>query len=497
MTGQKKARAKLVVALAWTLQLVGCAVGPNFQRPEPAAKRGFPDQSLGQTADGVQQTGRIATEVRADWWTLLGSSKLNAIVREALAQNWNLASREAALERARQELAGVRGENYPSLNATAQVGQTRIGATAFGSDALNFPIFSSYGIGLAVSYDPDVFGGRSRRIEEAAADVEAQLHERDAASLTLIANVVLQAIQIALAKREIALAESIVGSDQQILDLVSRAYSAGAAPNIDVVQISAQLDHDRALLPALRQRLQAAGDALATLVGKSPTDRQSADFELSDFSLPSALPTTVPSVLARQRPDILAAEARLHAANAAIGVATANLYPSFDLSAVVSREGLLGGPSEAAWSLLGGAVAPIFNGGRLVAAKRGAEATYRASFADYQDVVITALGQVADGLNALANDADALTAQENALSSAGRSLDLNREGYAAGSADLTRVLDAQRLLDQAQVGVAEAQIARLADTVRLFLALGLHPPIGLDPTAGGSSAASETKPANL
>jgi NodT family efflux transporter outer membrane factor (OMF) lipoprotein len=421
----------------------------------------------------MQQTSSAAAQISADWWTLLGSPRLDDVVREALARNWTLASRRAAIVRARDEWEALRGENYPTLDAGAQVQQTRIGATVFGPDALTFPIFSAYGGGLAAAYDPDLFGGRRRRIEAAAAQAQGQAHERDAAALTLIGNVALQAIEIAVTTREIELTHDIIASDQQTLELVRQGHAAGAAPRTDVELATAQLNHDQVLLPPLNQRLQTAQDALATLVGRSPTDWRAPTFQLADFDLPAALPSTVPSALARQRPDILAAEDRLHVASAAIGVATADLYPRLDLSAAVSREGLFGGPSETAWTLLGGVAAPIFNGGRLLANKHAAEAAYRASFADYQQVVVTSLGQVADALNALANEADALAAQENALASSTRALELNRQGYAAGSADLTRVLEAQRLHDDALLGVEESRGARLADTVRFFLALGL------------------------
>ncbi|HSZ50616.1 MAG TPA: efflux transporter outer membrane subunit [Caulobacteraceae bacterium] len=480
-----------VVAIA---SLTGCTVGPNFTRPEPAATHGFPDRSLGQTnPQDVQQASSTAAQVTDDWWTLLASPKLDQLVREALARNWTLASREAAIQRAGQELAAVRGENYPQLGAHAQVGQTRIGATVFGVDAYTFPIFSTYGAFLSADYDVDLFGGRRRRVEEAAAGLQAQARERDATALTLITNVALQAIDVAASAREIAVTEDIVASDQQTLKLVNQGHAQGAAPNTDVQDASAELDRDLARLPALRQRLQAAQNALATLAGRSPADFSAPDFQLSDFALPAVLPNLVPSAVARQRPDILAAEARLHTASAAIGVATADLYPRVDLSAELSGQGLLSGPSEVAWTLLGGIAAPIFTGGRLQANKHAAEADYRSSFADYQQVVVTALGEVADALDALANDADALRSEENARASAARSLELDRQGYAAGSADLTRVLQAQRLLDEAELGVEEARSARLADTVRLFAALGIHPPFSID--VGGGVAAPVGAPA--
>lgn len=467
------------VALIFVVMLSGCAVGPNFQRPQPAARAAFPAQRLGRAGlHDVQQRSATGIQLRSDWWALLGSPRLDALVREALTRNWSLASREAALIRAREQLAGLRGENYPVLAANAQIGRTRIGATEFGPDALTFPVFSSYGAGVTVGYEADIFGRRRRRIEEAAADVEVRSDESDAAALTLVANVALQAIVVASAHRELTLAGSIVASDQRLLNLIGAGYSAGAAADTDVLEVRAQLDHDRAAIPPLQQRLHAALNALATLGGRSPADWSAPQFRLSDFTLPATLPVAVPSTLARQRPDILAAQARLHAASAAVGVAAADLYPQLDLSAAVSREGLLDGPAETAWTLLGGISAPIFNGGRLRAAERVSEAQYRAAFADYQQVVVTALGQIADALSALASDADSLDAQEQALSSARRSFELNRDGYAAGSVDLLRVLDAKRLLDRGQIEVTLARTARLTDTVKLFLALGLHPPDG-------------------
>jgi outer membrane protein TolC len=150
--------------------VAGCTVGPDYKRPAPAAQSGFADQALGRAGDGdVQQSAAAAADIRADWWTLLASPALDAVERQALADNWTLAARQAAIARARQALAVVHGEDYPALAAQGQAGQTRIGATVFGPDAYSFPIFSAYGTGLSGAYDPDLFGGRRRRVEAAGA----------------------------------------------------------------------------------------------------------------------------------------------------------------------------------------------------------------------------------------------------------------------------------------------------------------------------------------
>ena len=186
------------------------------------------------------------------------------------------------------------------------------------------------------------------------------------------------------------------------------------------------------------------------------------------------LPVVLPAELVRRRPDICAAEAQLHAASAALGVATSEMYPHFTLTARIGQEGLLGfGPSETAWNLLGGLTTPIFHGGALTAQRRAAEDEYQAAFAAYQQTVLNAFAQVADTLQALGNDADSLRAQRRALDSASASLTLTKQGYArAGNAGYLQVLDAQRLRQQARLGEVLASGQRYVDAVKLLLAAG-------------------------
>jgi outer membrane protein TolC len=181
----------------------------------------------------------------------------------------------------------------------------------------------------------------------------------------------------------------------------------------------------------------------------------------------------LPSELVHRRPDISAAEAQLHAASAGLGVATANLYPHFTLSAAVGEQGLLGGgPSETALNILGGLTTPVFHGGTLTAERRAAQDEYRAAFAAYRQTVLEAFSQVAGALQALGNDAASLSTQRHALQSAGASLSLTRQAYAAGNAGYIQVLDAQRLHQQAQLGEVQANSERYVDAVKLLLAAG-------------------------
>jgi NodT family efflux transporter outer membrane factor (OMF) lipoprotein len=222
----------------------------------------------------------------------------------------------------------------------------------------------------------------------------------------------------------------------------------------------------------LQQQLDAAQDAFAILIGKSPASWAPPRFDLASLVLPQDIPLVVPSQLVRARPDIRAAEARLHAASAAIGVATADLYPRISLSAAIAGEGLIGGPIGPAWSLIGGLAAPLFHGGALSANRRAAVDAYDAAFAQYQQTVLKAFQQVADNLHGLTNAADSIRTQQQALDSANAALRLTRFGYGVGNAGIVQILDAQRLQQLAELSLIDARAHRYVETIDLFTAAG-------------------------
>jgi NodT family efflux transporter outer membrane factor (OMF) lipoprotein len=421
------------------------------------------------------------------WWTLLGSADIDRLVIQALQNNQSLAGAKAHLAAAREHLRAARGAWYPQLDATAGVQRTRFGATVLGPLAKDFPPFSAYAAGAEVSYDLDIFGGTRSRVEQAAAAAQYRSAELDAVALSVSGNVVIQAVQIGSLRAQMRVAEQIVADDEHTLSLIRAAREAGAVSEMDVLSAQSQVDHDRTLLPPLHQELSAAQDTLEVLIGVAPSDGTAADVELDGLELADDLPLAVPSELVRRRPDIGAAEAQLHAAGAAVGVATANLYPKFTLTARLGGEGLLGGgPSETAWNLLGGLTAPIFHGGALKAERRAAQDEYQGAFAAYQQTVLNAFGQVAAALQALGNDADFSNAQQRALDSAGVSMALTRQAYAAGNAGYVQVLDAERLHQQAQLGRVQAAGQRYIDVVKLVLAAGGRTDIQADGAFGVS-----------
>jgi NodT family efflux transporter outer membrane factor (OMF) lipoprotein len=265
--------------------------------------------------------------------------------------------------------------------------------------------------------------------------------------------------------------------------LVEDAFEAGSVARIDVLSAQSQIDSDLTLLPPLRQDLARSRHALSILLGKAPASMAELPIDLDKIPLPMVLPVGLPSELAHRRPDILEAEAQLHAATSAVGIAEANLYPQIQLTATLAQEalrpsGLVDG-SATAWSLISGVTAPIFDGGTLRAQKRASVDALRASASRYQETVLEAFGQVADLLDALDHDAEQLDAQIQAEQTARSALDLARASYAEGNAGILQVLDAQRTYLKSRLGFARASAERYLDTAQLILALG-----GSDPSGG-------------
>jgi NodT family efflux transporter outer membrane factor (OMF) lipoprotein len=207
-----------------------------------------------------------------------------------------------------------------------------------------------------------------------------------------------------------------------------------------------------------------------------PANWEAPNFVLHDFVLPKRLSLTLPSELVHKRPDILAAEAMLHAASADVGIATANLYPAINLSGSLMQEALspsnLFKASANAWGVLGGLTAPIFSGGTLRAERRAAIHAYQSAYANYQQVVLKAFSQVNDILHAIKSDEQAIIMEKKALKTAQSSLRLARLSYHAGNVGVLQVLDAERLYTQAKLGYVQADAQRYQDTVQLYVVLG-------------------------
>ena len=477
-------RARILhVAVAAAVSLQGCAlVGSSFKGGNPPTESRYTTHVLRLETELSDASLQRVVPGRAppdEWWRVLNSPDLDKVMQAAIAGNRSLAAAQATLAQAREVAAAQTGALLPEVTLNANAGRQKLGAQFLGNLARP-PAFNFFSIGPAVSYTLDYTGGVARSIEQQQALAEYQRQQLKAAYLALTGNVAMQALTIASARAQIAAIETILQRDRDNLKLTRTAYDLGSASRVDVLAADSQLARDMTLLPAVRQQLEVARHALAVLVGEPAGEWSAPDFDLAQFELPRELPLTLPSQLAHERPDIVAAEAQLHAATVAVGVATANLYPRITLSASLSQQSTdlsgLFSRDATAYNLIGGLVAPLFNGGRLRAERRAALNAMQASAANYQQVVLQAFAQVADVLTALETAADQASAETRALQAAQASAQLTRESYQEGFANVLQVLDADRLVQQARLGLVRAQAQRYLDTVQLFLALGAVPP---------------------
>ncbi len=448
---------KFVAVLASAF-LSACTVGPDYAPPAAPVSQHYDRQA----EDRLSLNGKID----ADWWSAFHSPKLDQTMQKAIDGSFDLAIADARLAQASEGVRAAAGGLYPQVDFGDQIGRAR-------TDTSPAPSTSSfYAVGPVVSFDLDIFGGTKRQIEQQEAAAEAERHRFDAAWLTLTGDVASQAILFASAQAQIDAVQVLLADDRKNLDLLRTAHLHGGVALPDVALAETQLAQDETLLPPLAQQRDAARHALSVLAGQGPADWIAPDFALTDFELPSDLPVSLPSELAHDRPDILEAESKLHASSAAIGVATADMYPHLTLSGSVTQAGVPFQAGTALWSTAAGLAGPIFHGGTLEANRQGAVDGYQASLAAYRRTVVRSLGQVADVLQALNHDSEEYWAQERSLGSAGTSLRLSRDGYRVGETGALQVLESERAYQRAVLGEIRVKTARYLDSVQLFVALG-------------------------
>jgi len=472
-------RRRASATLAAVLALPGCAAGPQFTAPPaPSAQRYTPPADAGAPT-GDEQPIAWGRAIEGDWWELFRSEPIDAIVKQAVDHNHSLAASTATLAEARELALAQTGGQYPQLGLTGGIGRQKYGQEFLGRFG-PIPPFTYFAVGPTVSYAVDYTGGVARGIERQFALSEVARQQMNAAYLTVTGQAVMQTIAIAATNAEIATIETLLAQDRDDLRLVETAFKDGSVAREDVLSAESQIADDLTLLPPLRQELDRERHALSVILGRPPDQAQPADLALESITLPALLPVALPSELVHRRPDILAAEARLHAATSAVGIAESNLYPKIVLTASAAQESLSPGAlfeaGHTAWSLISGVTAPVFDGGTLRAEQRAAVDAMHASAANYEQTVLEAFAQVADSLDALEHDAELLDAQGQAERAAESSRDLARASYREGNVGVLQVLDAERSYQRARLGYVRAQAQRYLDTVQLFLALGGTPP---------------------
>jgi NodT family efflux transporter outer membrane factor (OMF) lipoprotein len=477
MIRQRMAATAVLIALC-----SGCAVGPDYHRPVTANPDGYTRSPLPATIGNGANTQDAqhlepGAQISQTWWSVFGSSALNALVQRAFAHNPSIQSAQAALRQAQENVIAQRGAYLPSVqigyspsrqkNAVDTISPTLTSGAA---------MYTLHTAQLSIAYAPDVFGLNRRTVESLQAQADTQRFQLEAAYLTLASNVVAAAIQESALRAQIDATQDIIAASTRSLAIMRQQASLGGASGLDVAAQETALAQAQQSLPALQKQLEQTRDLLAVLAGSPPAQDGNEDFDLAGFTLPQALPLSLPSQLVEQRPDVRAAEAQVHAASAQVGIALANRLPQFSIS------GNYGGSSthfsdmfkqgNTFWGLTGNLTQTVFDFGTLKHRQRAAEAALEQSAAQYRTVVLSAFQNVADTLYALDADARTLTAATQAEVSAKKTLELTRKQVELGFVSGLSLLTAEQAYQQARVTQIQAQAARFSDTAALIQALG-------------------------
>jgi NodT family efflux transporter outer membrane factor (OMF) lipoprotein len=459
--------------------LAGCTVGPNYRRPSTPVPPAFAEpNSAAATSDAEL----------SQWWRGFVDPELDKLVNRAVAQNLDVETAAARIReaRAREIVAGAAA--VPQVDAQGSASRQRISENAIpvppgagsggNTDSFGLPgsEFSTFRVGFDASWEIDLFGKTRRSVEAARARTGAAIWNRRDVQVSVAAEVADAYLALRTLQQRIAKAQAEVARQQRSLRLVGARVRGGLVTGQDLAQQQSQLSAAEAAIPPLKAQADAQVHALGVLTGETP---EALIGELwPSGALPSApvVPAGLPSDLLRRRPDIRAAEQNLHAATADIGVATADLYPRFSLSAApalvsTALASLLkwGSRSYTASATVDW---PIFNGGRTRGNIAVTKAQQEQALIAYRKTILTALQDIEDALSNIDNDRKQIASLDAAQQTAARAEDIARSRYRGGLVTYSDVLQAQasRISLESQLIQARGSLAR--DTVALFKALG-------------------------
>lgn len=492
MSNKKRFRdIRILCVMFMGLFANGCAIGPAFQRPVAPKIKYYTEHRIpnrtaaSRTIGGEQQHFNIHQKISQQWWTAFQSKALDQLIKEALQANPDLKAAEASLQMAHEAakisrtsfLPLLSGNYYPARQQTSGVLASNLSSNAY--------LYTLTTESLSVSYFPDVFGGTRRQAESTQASEEVSMYQYEAIYLTLTGNVVLNAINEAALREQIATTKHVIKILHDLSYFYSQEKRLGDIGMDVISQHQTMLYQTEALLPALQLQLAKNRHLLASLLGRYSVEDLNLRFTLSDFVLPQELPLSLPSQLIENRPDIRAAEASMHVASAKVGVAMANRLPNINVMAnggyMPVTQSLSSVPyflsplplgSSLFWTLGANLAGTIFDAGSLYYQKRAAVAAYNLSVAQYKRTVLNAFQSVADSLKALELDDVALKYTKNQAETAQTRFNLVKRRHQLGSMSNLELLLAQKAYQESLLSLVQTQALRFSDTVALFQALG-------------------------
>ena len=465
-------RPAIWVAVALTFVAVGCAVGPNYKRPQVAVPTQW-------TVPPARGTSAKPIE-RDDWWASFQDAELNSLIERAVAQNLDL---KLALERVQEARAArgvARSSYFPSVDATVSATRNRQGVIAPTAPGVAkiFPVeFNNFQGGLAASWELDVFGGIRRGVQAATSDAAAADENRRDVLVILLGDVGRAYAQLRGFQKRLEIANKNIKTQQDTLDLTTARAKAGLATELDVSRAAAQLQSTNAVVPTLVSGIDISAQRLSVLLGEEPGALRS---ELERASpIPTAEPEVevgLPSNLVERRPDIRRSEAQLAAATARVGEAKADLFPHFLLTGTAGRQATelhdltLGAGN---FFSVGPAISvPLFTGGRIRSNIAVQASRQREALISYQASILNALEEVETALVNYSEEQERRDRLNQAAQQSQLAVDLAMEQYTAGLVDFLSVLDAQRELYAEEDLAVESQTTVTTDVIALYRALG-------------------------
>ena len=436
----------------------GCMLGPNYKRP---------DNELPQGADA----SNYSVFTQQNWWTMFGDAVLNEMEDTALKYNWDLKAAVARVDQARAAVAMAGANQLPSVSAGASTG--REGNAQGSKESLSRA-------GLNASFELDLWGKYRRMKESARAKLLATEAARDTVKLALTSEVAKQYFTMLMLDDQIEIAQRTLAARQENVRIYQSRYEAGYATEVDLRRMQANMSSVKAEEENLRLQLSKTETALAVLLGKSPRamaeERTARGKKLNEVTLVPDVPADLPSDLLERRPDVMSAEENLIAANADIGVARTAYFPSISLTAAAgyastALTSLVSG-GAGVWSLAGAVSAPIFEGGKIKAENKQAEARYQEVLANYQKTVQLAFKEALDALNSnqmYRQIYDSYLAQTSDMR---RSYELTKKQEDAGLIGVTDLLSVEETLLSAEMNLSTARKNELDAVVDLAKALG-------------------------
>lgn len=470
-SGPCSGRRLLAALLATTL--AGCNLAPDYAAPppptDPAYKTDIKDiASSGEWAPA--QPGD--TQARGPWWTVFGDPQLNALEEKAGLGNQTLKGAIARFDQARAAAGQARADYFPAVGVSAAASrQQRSGEVA---NVSTHKLYYDGSLSFDFSWEIDLWGRVRNEVASARDLAEAGSDDLASIELALRAELAIDYLTLSADDTQQAILDQTVASYARALELNTNRYRGGAAAAVDVDQAQAQLSAARTQAEDMRLKREQLEHAIAILVGVTP-----AEFSLPVHPLvaqPPAVQAGLPSTLLQRRPDVAAAERRMAAANASIGVARAAYFPQLDLAALggfeASRASKLFQAPAGMWSLGPTLAAPVFDAGKRGYMVDQARAQYDETLANYRQTVLLAYQDVEDQLTALARLDHEAVSQGDAVTASLRALEQARQRYTGGIATYLEVVTAQNTALSAQLTASDIQARRMVAAVSLIKALG-------------------------